>query len=349
MPTKQIAVFVLAGLLLGGFALTANAATIKKSAPKPAPAKKAVVKKPVVMVPRKLDGLSVPSGQENLWPVAVMIDNHPAARPQSGLQKASVVYETLAEGGIPRFMAVFATQTIGEVGPVRSTRPYFVKFAAELNTAMAHAGGSPDGLALVKKLRMLSLWAIKGPYAKYFFRAHAFGVHGLYTSGAKITTALRQAKFHKLKALYRPWQFGDQLTLAKRPNGKHGAMIDLGAGRSYDVEYRYDKKTNAYLRFTGYRPQIDRLTKKQITVKNVIIMNTAKEKVLDRKGRLDIKVTGRDTGYLLKDGKVVPITWKKASDRARTIFYTRAGKEVQLNRGNTWVTIVPRGHKYNVY
>lgn len=345
MPKERIAILSLAGLLLGGFVLTAHAATIKTTVP----VKSAAAKKPVVMVTRKLDGLPTPKGQENLWPVAVMIDNHTSARPQSGLQAASVVYETLAEGGIPRFMAIFAQRDMKEIGPIRSTRPYFVKEAVEINAALAHAGGSPDGLNLVKKLRLQSFFAIKGAFAKYFFRSHLGGVHGLYTTGAKIVAAFKQAKTDRVKALYRPWKFIDQPLFANRPNGKHGAFIDLGYGRSYDVEYRYDKKSDSYLRFTGYRPHVDRLTRKQIAVKNIIIMNTAKEKVLDRKGRLDIRVTGRDTGWLLKDGKTIPIHWTKKNDRARTIFTTNDGKEAELNRGNTWVEIVPRGHKYKVY
>jgi len=349
MPTQRISIFVLSGLLLGGFAVTANAATTKKPAAKKTAIKIIVPKKPIVYVPRKLDGLSVPQGQENLWPVAVMIDNHTDARPQSGLQSASIVYETLAEGGIPRFMAIFAARSMAEIGPVRSTRPYFVKEAAEINAALAHAGGSPDGLALVKKLRLQSFFAIKDPFAKYFFRAHLGGVHGLYTTGAKLAAAVHQAGTDRIKALYHPWQFVDQLQTNQRPNGKHGATIDLGYGRSYDAEYRYDKKTDSYLRFTGGQPQMDRSTRKQVAVKNVVIMNTAKEKVLDRKGRLDIMVIGHDTGNLLKDGKVIPIHWVKKNDRARTIFTTNDGKEAEFNRGNTWVTIVPRGHMYTVY
>jgi hypothetical protein len=171
----------------------------------------------------------------------------------------------------------------------------------------------------------------------------------LYTTGSKLAAPLHQAKTDRLRALYRPWIFVDQVSYANRPNGKHGAFIDLGFGKSYDIEYRFDKKSDSYLRFTGYRPQLDRSTRKQIAVKNIIIMNTAKEKVLDRKGRLDIKVTGHDTGWLLKDGKAIPIHWSKKNDRARTIFTTNDGKEAQFNRGNTWVTIVPRGHKYKVY
>ena len=52
----------------------------------------------------------------------VVIENHPDARPQSGLDKASIVYETIAEGGITRFLAVFQENEVAEIGPVRSAR-----------------------------------------------------------------------------------------------------------------------------------------------------------------------------------------------------------------------------------
>ena len=68
---------------------------------------------------RRLDGVLVPTGKENQWPIAVMMDNHTSARPQSNLQRASVVYESLAEGGIPRFMAVYTDSSVGTVGPIR--------------------------------------------------------------------------------------------------------------------------------------------------------------------------------------------------------------------------------------
>jgi hypothetical protein len=267
------------------------------------------------------------------------------------LQSASIVYETLAEGGIPRYMAIFADPaSLKNVGPVRSTRPYFVRFAAEINAVMAHAGGSPDGLNLIKKLRMQSFMGISGTYAKYFFRAFGSGVHGLYTSGTKLMAALKQAGTLKLKPLYQNWKFGDSAALAQRPNGKHGATIDFSYGKSYVAEYSYDKKQDKYLRYTGGRAVIDRATSKQVVVRNVLILDTAKEKVLDKMGRLDINVIGKGTGYLLKGGKVTKITWTKKSDRARMIFTdAKTKQEVVLTRGNTWIEIVPKGHKYKVY
>jgi hypothetical protein len=73
------------------------------------------------------------------YPLAVMVENAWDARPQTGLDKADVVYEALAEGGISRFMAIYITQEADVIGPVRSTRHYFVYGAAEYNAALAQA------------------------------------------------------------------------------------------------------------------------------------------------------------------------------------------------------------------
>ena len=80
-------------------------------------------------------------------PIAVMIDDHPDARPQVGLSSADVVWHAPAEGGIPRYMAVFHSHIQTDIGPVRSARDYFVQWAAELGAVYAHSGGSPKALA----------------------------------------------------------------------------------------------------------------------------------------------------------------------------------------------------------
>jgi hypothetical protein len=64
--------------------------------------------------PTFVDGVICPLGGEMIErgdlyprPVAVMLDNHPAARPQAGLEQAEVVYEILAEGNITRYLALY--------------------------------------------------------------------------------------------------------------------------------------------------------------------------------------------------------------------------------------------------
>lgn len=302
------------------------------------------------LTPRRLDGVLVPAGKENQWPIAVMMDNHTSARPQSNLQRASVVYESLAEGGIPRFMAVYADRSVGTVGPIRSTRPYFVKYAAEYSAALAHAGGSPDGIAVLKKTGLINLEGLKKPYANLFFRAYGGGVHGLYSSISKLSKGIASVRRVKIKKpSYHPYTFVDGAPLEGRGKNKNGIAIDLGYGKLYDIKYVYDRKTNQYLRNTGGRAHMDRQTKSQIKVKNVIVLLTPKERVLDKKGRLDIQTVGKGKALLFQNGKSLTITWSKSSTNGRTIFRNKFGTEISFVRGNTWITVVPKGHSYKIF
>jgi hypothetical protein len=69
-----------------------------------------------------------------------MIDNIAEARPHFGLGDADVVYEAPAEAGIPRLMPIFlrAGGEANSIGPVRSTRHYFVYLANEYRTPLVH-------------------------------------------------------------------------------------------------------------------------------------------------------------------------------------------------------------------
>lgn len=321
-------VFLLAGVVAGLFALPVRAEQ---------------------MVARRLDGVMVPKSVSNRWPVAVMIDNHTSARPQAGLSQASVVYETLAEGGIPRFMAVFVQPNIKLIGPVRSARPYFVRYAAEYRAGLAHAGGSPDALNLLRSLRMPNIEGLKGKTAAFFFRYGGNGVHNFFTNTKLLTRAIAGARYDKFIPYYRPWQFADDPPLSERRKGTHGATIDLGAGKSYAVRYVYDRKRNAYQRYTGGKPLVDRVTKRAVYAKNVVILMVPKEKVLDRKGRLEIKTLGKGKAILLKDGIATTVNWSKPTTYSRTVFTAKDKRDVVFNRGSVWITVLPAGHGYKLF
>lgn len=351
MQNKQtVLAAISAGFLLSAIFVAGNAqaTTVKKTPTNKIP-KTAAVKQPA-MTTRRIDGVVVPYKTANLWPIATMIDNVPAARPQAGLNSASVIYETLAEGGIPRFMAVFAKRDMPKVGPVRSTRPYFVKLAAEYRAALAHAGGSPDGLQTLKDLRLVNLEAIKGSLAKFFFRSRGGAdTHDLFTTGQRFTAALQQTSVKAKTPNYPMWKFRSDATLKNRPRGKHGTTINLGAGASFLINFQYDRNVNAYLRSTAGRPHLDANTKKQLLAKNVILQIVPKERVLDRKGRLDIQVTGKGKAVLLQNGASMTVNWRKKNDTARTVFTDSHGKEIRFLRGKTWVVVVPKGHSYKLY
>lgn len=100
-----------------------------------------------------INGQKFTKAEEDIWnvrrPITAMIENHVDARPESGISRADVVYEAVAEGGITRFMAVFYCGVAAEnvkVAPIRSVRIYFINLAAGYGTKpiFLHQGGAND-------------------------------------------------------------------------------------------------------------------------------------------------------------------------------------------------------------
>lgn len=77
-------------------------------------------------------------------PIAVMIDNNINAMPQAGLLEADLVYEIIVEGGETRMMAVLKGKDVEKIGPVRSSRHYFLDYALENDAIYVHFGWSPQ-------------------------------------------------------------------------------------------------------------------------------------------------------------------------------------------------------------
>lgn len=294
--------------------------------------------------PRRIDGVVVPSGQANLLPTAVMIENLSIVRPQAGLGFASVVYETLAEGGIPRFMALFARTDMTKVGPVRSARPYYVDWAKEFEAQLMHAGGSRDAFNEVGKLKVRSIDALLGKTAKFFARVGGGeSTHNLFTSGSKMASMRLAFSLTTAKATYIPWKFKNDPVLSARPDEKRKLAIDFLSGKAYTVAYYYDRASNSYFRFNGGKQHTDANDKKRTTIraKNVIVQLVPKEKVLDKKLHISLEIVGKGKGWIAQDGKVGPITWEKRSVTARTIYRLANGNDVAFNRGSIWVEVVP--------
>ncbi len=123
-------------------------------------------------------------------PLAVMINNAPAARPQSGLSQADIVYEVLAEGGITRLIGIFQSQEgIEKIGPIRSIRPYLIRLGESYGGVLVHAGGSPEAYSIIQKQGKQDLDEI-GNAGAFFWRAKdRKAPHNLYSSDEKLREA----------------------------------------------------------------------------------------------------------------------------------------------------------------
>ena len=296
-----------------------------------------------------INGIWYTQAEAKSWkdrlPIAAVIENHTDARPQSGFSKAEVVYETLAEGGITRTLAVYLSQD-STIGPVRSNRPYLLDWVSEYTAGYAHIGGSPLAQGLVKKynIRDLDQFFLGAP--TYQRTNHRFAPHNVYTSTSKLRGAAA-TKGYKGPVKIDSWLFTDEESkLAKRPKKFTLNLGFLGAF-GYDVKWVYQPSSNIYLRFNGGVKHVDATTKKQLSAKTIIVQRVTVKPEPSGHSRILLGTIGSGKVQIFRDGKVITGTWKKKNRTSRTKFFDKSGKEILLNRGQIWVEVVPSDSRAN--
>ncbi|MDP3965063.1 MAG: DUF3048 domain-containing protein [bacterium] len=295
------------------------------------------------LVPRSIDGVLVAQENSNPFPVAMMIDNIPPAWPHSGLEAASVLYETLVEGGATRIMAVFAGGEAAKIGPVRSARPYYLEWVSEYDALYGHVGGSPEALGAIDGMGIKDFSQFSN--GQYFWRDQSrYAPHNVYTSSELIQRALRDRDFAEETPQYGSWLFKDDAPLEERPLKEESIEVHFSSGQTWVSEYVYDRVTNQYAKFHAGRPHIDAETGNQLQTKNVVVIIIPPILDYGEKGRLTLDVHGEGRAFIFRDGEKITGSWKKTDRLDRTRFYDENGSEVLLNRGTSWVSIVPEGN-----
>jgi hypothetical protein len=302
------------------------------------------------MVPAPLTGQLVTPAIARRHPIAVMIDDLRAARPQSGLSQADIVWQAPAEGGIPRYMAIFQTQLPKDIGPVRSSRYYYITWAAEWRAIYTHAGGSPQALETLRTKGsgqyVYNLEAFRRPAA--FRRIHTrLAPHNLYTTGPNLRKA--GSNLGAKDKDYQPvWNFAPDAPLEQRPVGGSIQVVYL----ANTITYKYDRASNSYFRsVTGEAKQTDAGTGQRIHPKNVIVMRVRFGPLNDghpKKGRLEANVIGSGKAWIATNGKTIVGTWKKTSVTSPTLFFDGAGKPVTLTVGQTFINVMQLSSPVNV-
>jgi hypothetical protein len=314
-----------------------SASTVPSVAPTPTP------KPTPVLVPDPLTGRLVSPAAAARHPIAVMIDDLSPARPQSGFNAASIVWQAPAEGGIPRYMMVFQENIPTDVGPVRSSRYYYIAWAAELKAVYGHAGGSPQALATLRNQGngQLVYNADEFRWGNSFRRVtFRFAPHNLYTTGKQLR-AIAASVGAKDGPIKWPWTFARDATMGWRPVG---GRIQVSYGNVNTIRFDYDRKSNTYLRsVTGEKKQVDNATGKRVQPKNVIVMIMRFGALNDghpQKHRLEAKVIGSGPAWISTNGITIKGTWKKTSLTSATRFFDKAGKPVVLTVGQTFVQVM---------
>lgn len=280
-------------------------------------------------------------------PVAVMVNNHQLARPQSSLSKADIVIEAIAESGITRHLAIFWEHGVEKVGPIRSARQYHLEWLSPFDALYIHDGyafSSDPRIDAGGNIHRYGIKDINTIGAWREFDGVRYAPHNEYSSVVTAWDYAKEQGWDGFPDKDKKWKFKFDAPKQDRGDKTHVLVkFEKGYwnGGLYDVEWIYDKNSNSYLRKIGGANDIDQENNQQIKSKNVIIQRISMVPSYDQYAHQIITTIDEGDAVILIDGKIVNAKWKKKSRTDRTLFYDMDGNEIEFNRGQTWICAVP--------
>ncbi len=344
-------------LFLVALVATACRDSEPQAAPTRAPSPEASPPPPPEPIRCPLTGVEAPPGLDvNRPALAVKIDNHPAARPQTGLETADIVYEELVEGGLTRFMGIYHCGDAADLGPTRSARAVDPDILTQYAPVLfAYSGGSPNVTNKVGRTPgVINL--VHGSNGPAYARRGGRAPHNLYTSTDKIRSrpaaqgvvgAPRTGLIFNPKLAEAPpppppapppvASPGAPAPPAPPPPGPPGNKVSFSYSGAAVVSYSWDPAGRRYLRFQGGSPH-KAASGAQLGGTNVVVMKVP----VDRRGSSpEIAVTESGEAIVLRNGQAVQGHWVRPGYGDQTTLVDAAGKPIELAAGNTWINLLP--------
>ena len=269
--------------------------------------------------------------------LAVKIDNVAAARPQTGLGAADLVYVEQVEGGVTRLLAVYSSGLPELTGPVRSARESDITLLAAFGRPVLAYSGAQSALNPLldaAPLHLVTETTAPGAFRRSPDRA---APHNLYLRPARALATDPEAG----NARDIGFRFGPA-------PADGGTRTDSSTVRFPAARYTFtwsaaDRAWRVAMdgreaRATDTGP----LTPETVVVQRVTIRPSAFQ---DRYGAVSpyTETTGSGTALVLRDGRAYEARWSRPSPAAGTTFTTPAGAPLAFTPGQTWIVLAPRG------
>lgn len=295
-----------------------------------------------------LTGLDAPSEDAmESRVVSVKIENSAEARPQTGLDQADIVYETLTEGGITRFNALYHSRSPKVVGPVRSARISDIFIVPQYGALFAHVGGNWGVTNRIKRGKLHDIDQYFNP-APYWRSRDRSAPHNMYMDIAKGRAhGIKARKYPATKEL-RPFTF-------VKPGESADASVPSAAALTvpFDddnkVRWVYDAGSRTYARSINGKPHVDKGSGKQYRTRNIVVMwaktQGAGKRDVAGSETLEITLSGTGRVSIFRDGRRFDGMWEADLKRPPR-FVTEDGQVLRLTPGNSWVEVIPTD--YNI-
>jgi hypothetical protein len=298
---------------------------------------------------------AIPTGFKTIPPLQIVIEDSGDARPQTGFQKADMVFEYISEFSINRMAAFYFNHVPDTVGPVRSCRTInaFLVFAFEAllmcsgvarGTQHYVPGGSSHGTKPAP-----GVIADQEVGTTHFYRSNNnFAPHNLYTSSALAESLRTQINPGDPSTVY--------VVDPQHPDNGLGQPVDPPSVGLHGVTYAFDAGSQQYLRFERGTPFMEASTNAQLKVKNIVVMhvpfhNTDWSEDGCCAWSVWYEMVGTGPAELYSDGKLIHTTWHMGTagqvyfENNQPIWFSddATGLVVELNTGVTWIHVMGNG------
>lgn len=279
-------------------------------------------------------------------PIAVMIDNSKSALPHAGLNKAYMIYEAIVEGGETRLMALFKGVNLEKIGPVRSSRHYFLDFAMENDAIYVHYGWSPQAQSDISTYGINNINGVTND-STYFWRVKdKVSPHNAVISTTNILKAANDKGYKTTSTVSSVLNYnadGVDLSQKYATTVETADKITIPFSTGNKVVWEYDSENKGYKRYTKGVQEVEWDSKEEYLAKNIILEFIKNEPLNDGEGkdRQTMTTIGTKEGYYITEGKAIKITCEKTTRRGQTVYKDMDGNEIEVNDGNTFVEICP--------
>ena len=287
-----------------------------------------------------LTGETLTAPYSGARPYAVMVNNIWEALPQCGVSQADIIYEILAEGGITRTMAIFTSvEDETPVGSIRSLRPYYLSVARAYDAIVVHAGGSEQAYADLSGSQWDHIDGIRDN-GDHYYRIqeridNAGYEHSLFIHAKDMKDYAGEEDCRLTWENSSPYFTFSNQTMT---DGEDAQQVKVHFSQK-STSFAYKQEDGMYYAEEYDEPWIDGNTEQQQSFRNLLVLR-AEIQTIDDVGRLDVTLVGSGEGYLIRDGKCVPLTWSRGGEDAPFLYTLEEGTPASFGPGRTYVAVI---------
>ncbi|MGP2441965.1 DUF3048 domain-containing protein [Streptomyces sp. JW3] len=286
-------------------------------------------------VPSRATAAATETAAATASPLAVKIDNAPAARPQTGLEAADVVYVEPVEGGLSRLLALYATRLPETVGPVRSARASDLELLRQFDRpTLAFSGAQRKLLPDIDRAPLRA--EQPDGAADAFVRDSARPApHNLYLRPGRLLSSAPGAT-----ALTTGFQYGA---------GPAGGRTEPAHTVRYPAArftFTWSAERAGWLLSMDGTPAVTpggkRLAPATVVVQYVKVRSS---KLHDSRGNHSpyVETVGAGRAQVLRDGRAHAATWRRGAATDGTAFTAADGSPLRFAAGQVWVVFAQAG------